>query len=62
MLKHIITKKQDKQKDLKAEKERKEKQKFRLDTSKKSSLNLIFDHFPQSKNYSQFNKKVISKD
>ena len=48
MLKHIITKKQDKQKDLKAEKERKEKEKFRLDTSKKSSPSFIFYRSLQS--------------
>ena len=46
MLKHIKTRKQDKQKDLKAKNVRKEKERFRLDTSKKSSSSLIFDSSP----------------
>ena len=48
MLKHIKIRKQYKKKYLKVEKERKEKEKFRLDTSKKSSLSLIFDRSLQS--------------
>ena len=48
MLKHIKTRKQNKQKDLKEENKRKEKEKFRLDTSHKSFPSLIFDRSPQS--------------
>ena len=48
MLKHIKTRKINKQKDLKAKNERKEKEKFRLDTSKKSFSSLTFVHSPQS--------------
>ena len=50
MLKHIKTRKQDKQKDLKEKKKerKKEKEKFRPDISKKSPSSLIFVRFPQS--------------
>ena len=48
MLKHIKTRKQNKQKDLKAENDRKEKEKFRIDTSKKSFFSLIFYRSLQS--------------
>ena len=59
MLKHIITNKQSKQEDLKAENKRKEKEKFRLDTLHKSFPSLILT-ISLSQVYSQTNKKVIS--
>ena len=46
---------------LKVENERKEKGKFRLDTSKKA-LQAWFLTVPLIQIYSQFNKKAISKD
>ena len=59
ILKHILTNKQSKQEDLKAENKRKEKEKFRLDTLHKSFSNLILT-VPLSEVYSQINTKVIS--
>ena len=60
--KHIKThcnKQNGKQKDLKAKNKRKEKEKFRLDTSHKSFPSLVLT-VPLSQVYSETNKKVIS--
>ena len=46
MLKHIITRRQDKQKELKAENERKEKEKVQTRYLKKKLFKLDFDCSP----------------